>query len=78
MDSVEALIKKHMDFEKSSMEPQGEKMNALEQFAQKLLAENHYESASVTSRKDAVLQRYVCMMYTGNLCTVRALLYSES
>ena len=56
LDSVEALRKKHQDFEKS-MEPQGEKMNALEVFSEKLLAEGHYESASVASRKDTVLQR---------------------
>ena len=56
LDSVEALIKKHGDFEKS-MEPQGEKLNTLEQFAQKLINEGHYESTAVASRRDAVLQR---------------------
>ena len=58
LDSVEALIKKHQDFEKS-MEPQGEKLNALEVFSQKLLAEGHYESGAVVSRRDTVLQRYI-------------------
>ena len=32
-------------------------MNALEVFSEKLLAEGHYESATVASRKDTVLQR---------------------
>ena len=39
------------------MEPQGEKMNALDQFSQKLMSEGHYESVAVASRRDAVLQR---------------------
>ena len=63
LDSVEALIKKHQDFEKS-LAPQGEKLNALEVFSQKLLAEGHYESEAVVTRKDSVLQRYVYYMTT--------------
>ena len=56
LDSVEALIKKHQDFEKS-MQPQRERMAALEVVSEKLLAEGHYESAAVVSRRDTVLQR---------------------
>ena len=56
------VIKKHGDYEKS-LEAQGEKMNALDQFGQKLLAAGHYESVAVASRRDAVLQRcvHVCV-----------------
>ncbi|CAI8040975.1 Spectrin alpha chain, non-erythrocytic 1 [Geodia barretti] len=57
LDSVEALIKKHQDFEKS-LAPQGEKLNALEVFSQKLLAEGHYESEAVVTRRNTVVQRY--------------------
>ena len=62
LDSVEALIKKHQDFEKS-LAPQGEKLNALEVFSQKLLAEGHYESEAVVTRRNTVVQRYVCDNY---------------
>ena len=62
LDSVEALIKKHQDFEKS-LAPQGEKLNALEVFSQKLLAEGHYESEAVVTRRNTVVQRYVCVNY---------------
>ena len=41
------------------MEPQREKLNALELFSQKLISEAHYESVAVVSRRDAVLQRLV-------------------
>ena len=53
---MEALIKKHEDFEKS-MDAQEEKMNALEQFAKKLMTADHYASVSIANRRDAVLQR---------------------
>ena len=43
------------------MKPQGEKLNSLDHFAQKLLTEGHYESAAVAGRRDAVLQRSVYM-----------------
>lgn len=56
MDSVEALIKKHEDFEKS-LDAQEEKMNAMDQFAKKLMAAGHYASVTIASRRDSVLQR---------------------
>ncbi len=56
MDSVEALIKKHEDFEKS-VEAQEEKIHALNQFAQKLMAAGHYDAVAIGNRRDAVLQR---------------------
>jgi len=53
---VEALIKKHEDFEQS-LQAQEEKMNALDQVAKKLMGAGHYASVSIASRRDAVLQR---------------------
>ena len=51
------------------MKPQGEKLNSLDQFAQKLFTEGHYESVAVASRRDAVLQRSVyTYMYIATLC----------
>ena len=64
LDSVEALIKKHNDFEKS-LAPQREKLNALEVFSQKLLAEAHYESEAMVTRRDTVAQRYIRMFEAG-------------
>ena len=41
-------------------------MNALNVFSQKLLTEGHYESVAVASRRDAVLQRLVVVLFVTN------------
>ncbi|CAH8834837.1 unnamed protein product [Trichobilharzia szidati] len=46
LDSVEALIRKHEDFEKSLL-AQEEKMRQLDEFAAKLIESNHYAAAQV-------------------------------
>ncbi len=56
LDSVEALIKKHEDFEKS-LDAQEEKMNAIDSVSKKLMAADHYASLAIANRRDAVLQR---------------------
>lgn len=56
MDSVEALIKKHEDFEKT-LDAQEEKMNSLNQFAEKLMVANHYDAVAIGKRRDTVLMR---------------------
>uniref|UniRef100_A0A0N5ANF9 Spectrin alpha chain n=1 Tax=Syphacia muris TaxID=451379 RepID=A0A0N5ANF9_9BILA len=56
LDSVESLIKKHEDFEKS-LAAQEEKINALNQFATKLVQEKHYAAADVLKRRDALIKR---------------------
>jgi spectrin alpha len=53
LDSVEALIKKHEDFEKS-LAAQEEKIKALDEFASKLIENEHYASEDVAARRDAV------------------------
>ena len=57
LDSVGALIKKHEDFEKT-LDTQEEKIHALDQFAQKLMTDGHYDSVAIASRKNTVLARY--------------------
>lgn len=57
LDSVESLLKKHEDFEKS-LDAQEEKMKALDQVAKKLMSAGHYASVAIASKRDAVLQRY--------------------
>uniref|UniRef100_A0A4W4GYX2 Spectrin alpha chain, non-erythrocytic 1 n=1 Tax=Electrophorus electricus TaxID=8005 RepID=A0A4W4GYX2_ELEEL len=49
LDSVEALLKKHEDFEKS--------LSALDEFATKLIQNNHYAKEDVATRRDALLSR---------------------
>ncbi|ESO09912.1 hypothetical protein HELRODRAFT_156368 [Helobdella robusta] len=56
LDSVEALIKKHDDFEKS-LAAQEEKIKALDEFACKLIENNHYAADDVKIRRDALLNR---------------------
>ncbi|XP_037121664.1 spectrin alpha chain, non-erythrocytic 1 isoform X4 [Syngnathus acus] len=56
LDSVEALLKKHEDFEKS-LSAQEEKITALDEFATKLIQNNHYACEDVATRRDALLSR---------------------
>ncbi|XP_059141379.1 spectrin alpha chain-like isoform X3 [Physella acuta] len=56
LDSVEALLKKHGDFEKS-LAAQEEKIKALDEFASKLIDSEHYASEDVAARRDQLLAR---------------------
>ncbi|XP_033642968.1 spectrin alpha chain, non-erythrocytic 1-like isoform X3 [Asterias rubens] len=56
IDSVEALIKKHNDFEKS-LNAQEEKIKALDDFATKLIESDHYASEDVRRRRDELIKR---------------------
>ena len=69
LDSVEALIKKHEDFEKL-LEAQEEKVNAVDHFAQKLMAAEHYDTVAIANRRDGVLQRCVSLSYSQFICLV--------
>lgn len=53
LDSVEALIKKHEDFEKS-LAAQEEKIKALDEFATKLIDGEHYSADDVAQRRAMV------------------------
>ncbi|XP_037044978.1 spectrin alpha chain isoform X3 [Bradysia coprophila] len=56
LDSVEALIKKHEDFEKS-LAAQEEKIKALDIFATKLIDGQHYAADDVSQRRSMLLAR---------------------
>lgn len=56
LDTVEALLKKHDDFEKS-LAAHEEKEFALKQSAQQLATQGHAQIAQIQSRCEAVLQR---------------------
>ncbi|KAK6196167.1 hypothetical protein SNE40_001445 [Patella caerulea] len=56
LDSVEALIKKHNDFEKS-LAAQEEKIKGLDEFATKLIESEHYASDDVNQRRNQLLER---------------------
>ncbi|XP_076321230.1 spectrin alpha chain-like isoform X2 [Tachypleus tridentatus] len=56
LDSVEALIKKHEDFEKS-LAAQEEKIKALDEFATKLIEGQHYAADDVAQRRATLLER---------------------
>lgn len=53
LDSVESLLKKHEDFEKS-LAAQEEKINALDEFATKLIEGQHYAAEDVARRRELV------------------------
>lgn len=55
-DSVEALIKKHEDFDRAVIS-QEEKINALQNFAEQLVANDHYDTPGIEDRRDDVLRR---------------------
>lgn len=50
---MEALVKKHEDFEKS-LAAQEEKIKALDEFATKLIENDHYAADEIAERRDAV------------------------
>lgn len=56
LDSVESLIKKHEDFEKS-LAAQEEKIHALDEFATKLIQGQHYAADDVARRRASLLDR---------------------
>lgn len=56
LDSVEAMIKKHEDFEKS-LAAQEEKIKALDEFATKLIEGQHYAADEVTQKRALLLER---------------------
>lgn len=56
LDSVEALIKKHEDFDKS-LAAQEDKIRALDEFAGKLIEGEHYAAEDVAQRKHMLLER---------------------
>lgn len=56
LDSVEALIKKHEDFEKS-LAAQEEKIKALDEFATKLIDGEHYAAEDVAERRALLLEK---------------------
>ncbi|RWS10194.1 hypothetical protein B4U79_01511, partial [Dinothrombium tinctorium] len=55
-DNVEALIKKHEDFDKA-INSQEEKIAALAALSDQLTATNHYASPDIKEKKDQVLHR---------------------
>uniref|UniRef100_A0A7E4VTH7 Spectrin alpha chain n=1 Tax=Panagrellus redivivus TaxID=6233 RepID=A0A7E4VTH7_PANRE len=56
LDSVESLLKNHENFEKS-LAAQEEKINALDEFATKLIEGQHYADKDVSRRREALLAR---------------------
>ncbi|RWR99252.1 spectrin-like protein, partial [Dinothrombium tinctorium] len=56
-DNVEALIKKHEDFDKA-INSQEEKIAALAALSDQLTATNHYASPDIKEKKDQVLHRW--------------------
>ncbi|XP_021352010.1 spectrin alpha chain-like [Mizuhopecten yessoensis] len=64
LDSVEAFIKKHEDFEKS-LAAQEEKIKLLDDFATKLIESEHYAQDDVAARRDQLLTRRTAL-YEGS------------
>lgn len=56
LDSVEAMMKKHEDFEKS-LTAQEEKIKALDEFASKLIEGQHYAADDVAKTRALLLER---------------------
>ncbi|XP_032521109.1 spectrin alpha chain isoform X1 [Danaus plexippus] len=61
LDSVEALLKKHEDFEKS-LAAQEEKIKALDEFATKLIEGQHYAADDVAQRREMLLERRAALL----------------
>ncbi|XP_050663567.1 spectrin alpha chain isoform X2 [Leptidea sinapis] len=65
LDSVEALLKKHEDFEKS-LAAQEEKIKALDEFATKLIEGQHYAADDVAQRREMLLERRAALLEKSN------------
>ncbi|XP_055707829.1 spectrin alpha chain isoform X3 [Phlebotomus papatasi] len=74
LDSVEALIKKHEDFEKS-LAAQEEKIKALDIFATKLIDGQHYAADDVAQRRAMLLARRSALLEKSS---ARRLLLEDS
>ncbi|CAB4055755.1 SPTA [Lepeophtheirus salmonis] len=61
LDSVEAMIKKHEDFEKS-LAAQEEKIKALDEFATKLIKGQHYAADEVAQKRALLLERRALLL----------------
>lgn len=61
LDSVEALIKKHEDFDKS-LAAQDEKIKILDEFAGKLIEGEHYAANDVAQRRQMLLERRAILL----------------
>lgn len=76
LDSVEALIKKHEDFDKA-INVQEEKIAALQSFADQLVGADHYAKPEIFNRRNEVLDRSVflflmtvCVTLWASLCVI--------
>uniref|UniRef100_A0A8C0HQ07 Spectrin alpha chain, non-erythrocytic 1 n=1 Tax=Buteo japonicus TaxID=224669 RepID=A0A8C0HQ07_9AVES len=58
LDSVEALIKKHEDFDKA-INVQEEKIAVLQSFADQLISADHYAKGVIANRRNEVLDRWL-------------------
>ncbi|XP_074621265.1 spectrin alpha chain, non-erythrocytic 1-like [Acropora palmata] len=56
LDGVEALIRKHEDFDKS-FAAQAEKVNGIDEYANRLIDSNHYALDEVREKRDGILER---------------------
>ena len=56
LDSVEALLKKHDDFEKT-LATQSETVNNLDKFGERLIEAQHYAKEDIQERREVLLQR---------------------
>lgn len=74
VDAVSAYVKKHDAFEKL-LATQEEKVVALQEHGDKLLAQNHFESGLIARRLSEVLQR---RERVKELCAVRKLRLDEA
>ena len=57
-DTVDALIKKHEDFDRA-INSQEEKIAALQTFADQLISNDHYDGPGIEQKRQQVLDRYV-------------------
>lgn len=74
VDEVSAYVKKHDAFEKL-MATQEEKVIALQEHGDKLLAQNHFESALIARRLNEVVQRRAKVK---ELCAMRKIMLDEA
>lgn len=66
-DTVDALIKKHEDFDRA-INSQEEKIAALQTFADQLIVNDHYDGPGIEQKRQQVLDRYVIKSFYCTVC----------
>lgn len=74
MQAAENLIKRHEAFI-TTMDANDEKINAVLQFANRLIDENHYDREKIHKKAEAINERFVITFFLCSLSIITFILH---